>query len=235
MSVITPPAAVMDNLGSQTWGQDTYDVVQTSDVTGATATDAGAPPRWTCSLSSKRSMDLALAGQWEALVLQLRGRRNHLAVYDRLRPAPLGTFRGSAVLAAAAGEGATSVLADNVWGTLLAGDWLQLGTGLNTSQLVKLIADVTSPVSGVGTFTWTNGGAFSWTNGGAFTWSDPGAQVTLTFEPPIRQAVPAFSAVVWDRPVAYMKVTNSRRRWTARANGPAIDGFELDLLEEWDT
>lgn len=228
------PAAVAASVGQQAWGQNTYDTVQASDVTGATDTDVGAPPRWTSTLSSKRAMDLQLAGVWEAMLLQLRGRRNHLAVYDLLRPLPQGTMRGTPLLLTGLAEGATTALVDNVWGTLKAGDWLQFGTGVGTSQLVKVVADVASAVVTPSTFTWDNSGAFTWTNGGTFTWETAGAQVTVTFEPPLRQAVPPYSAVVYDKPVAYMKATNTARRWTARGNGPAIDGFDLDLLEEWD-
>lgn len=236
MSVITIPAAVAATVGGQSYGQNRYDSADVSDATGGAFTVAYGPPRWAMSLRSAQAMSLANAGAWEAMVLKLRGGINHVALYDFLRPAPVGTMRGAPYIAAGgAAQGATAITLDNVIGTILPGDWVGLGAGLGASQLVKCTELATSAVSATGAFSWTlSAVAFSWTLGGSpFTWSRPGAQVTFNFEPPLRQAFVAFSAALWDKPVAYYKLTNSTTSWQARANGPAIDGFALDLLEQW--
>lgn len=235
MSVITPSATVMAWLGQQSWGQQRYDVVEESDVTGDASTLAGAPPRWRVGLASARGLTLDVAGEWEALVLDLEGGINYLAVYDVLRPAPVGTLRGNPLLGADLGVGATAAVIDNAIGTIEKGDWFSIGTGLGTSQLVKATQRVVSAVSTPGTYAWTNAGpAFSWTNGGpAFTWAWPGAQITLNFKPAIRRVLAWGLPLVWDKPVGYYKMVNNTVSWAASANGPAIDGFALDLIEQW--
>lgn len=389
MAVITIPTAVADTIGGQSYGQARYDIMETSEPTGAAAVRVLGPPRWTFGLTSKQGMNLADAGEWEAMLLRLRGGINHLAVYDRLRTAPQGRMRGATVLNASAAIGATNVsiafaaglvnllpfsrtfdrsdawtgnatvtanttlppnvtvlgaetindtdagvlqfrqqvitvvndansynasiyvkqtsgataptfalgvalsggtgvvnnprlntdtgaiisgtasatLVDGYWrldapiannatgntvltitlypaiaayglstadatrtgskivwgaqvslgatvqsyetfsGYVLPGDWLQIGTGVGASQLVKVIDSQSAN-------------------------SDTGL-VSCNFEPPLRYAFSAGAAVTWDKPVAYCKLTNSRLSWAARANGPAIDGFAADLLEDW--
>lgn len=206
MSVITLPAEVEATIGAQSWGQLRYETAERSDETGASAVLVGAPPRWTSSLRSMQAMPLAEAGAWEALLMDLDGMVNHLAVYDKLRPAPQGTLRGTPVLGAAAAIGATSVQLASAVGTLKRGDWLQIGTGLGTSQLVKVRADATAAAG----------------------------TVTVAIGPALRLGFALSTPVAWDKPVAYMRMSNSSLRWEARPNGPAIDGFAIDLVESWE-
>jgi hypothetical protein len=211
VSVIALPAAVAASVSAQGFGQARYDVTEISDSTGATATRLMGPPRWRGSLQSKRALSLVEAGAWEAMVLQLRGGTNHLAVYDLLRQAPQGTMRGTMTVKTTAAIGDTSVAISAGGGqastTLKAGDWLQIGApGVGTSQLVKVVADAQA---------------------------DGAGDITVTIEPPLRQAYNATAAVTWDKPLAYYKLTNDAATWSALANGPAIEGFALDLLEQW--
>lgn len=235
MSVVALPAAIAASIGGQTWGRISYETLAESDVTGAVDIATGAPPRWTCSLQSKRALNLVQAGQWDALLLRL-GRSNHLAVYDLLRAAPQGTLRGTPKLAAAVAVGATSMTLTNAVGTLKAGDALQIGTGLGSSQLVKVLDDVSSTVLVPTTATWftSTPAAATWTtaSAAAATWS-LGGTVTVTFQSPARYAWPAGTVLAWDKPVAYMRVTTNRIAWTAKANGPAIEGYDIDLIEQW--
>lgn len=366
-------------------GQQRYDMTESSDSTGADAARLLGPPRWTVSLRSIEAMTLSEAGLWEAMLLQLRGRVNHLALHDPVRAAPRGTLRGAPLLNAAASAGATSItlvdvrtaanllvktralgatewtasnatVTDNttaapdgsttadtvtdasgaatgyidqqaasavpdsasytgsiyiaktvggtapsarvtvlfdgggtpvsssivvntdtgailsgtgtvesvdaswwraqltrannatgnttvelrvypahdtygnsagsaaatgsaiLWGaqleagtaatayagaTLAAGDWLQLGSGVGTSQLVKVVADATESHLGL---------------------------MLVTFEPPLREDIADATAVTWDRPVAYYKQT-SAPQWGYRAR--LSTGYALDLLESW--
>jgi hypothetical protein len=109
MAVITVPDAVAASMGGLSYGQTRYDIMEVSEPTGASAVRVLGPPRWGFALQSKRALTLADAGQWESMLLRLRGSVNHLAMWDFLRPAPLGTMRGEPLLNAALAVGATTL------------------------------------------------------------------------------------------------------------------------------
>lgn len=90
--------------------------------------------------------------------------------------------------------------------TLKAGDLLQVGTGLGTSQLVMVAEDLNLAEGGTG---------------------------TVTIEPPLRRAFDAGAAVTWDRPVAYFRQSTETSTWTYGAGGAVLGGMSLDLLESW--
>lgn len=229
MAVITFPTT-MRAMAECTIGQARYDMTESSDSTGNEAARLFAPPRWKMTLSSVDALSLADAGTVEALLLQLRGRVNHLAAFDPVRTQPQGTLRGLPVTRDNLAAGATTMaLVGATAGTLKAGDWLQVGTGLGTSQLVKVMADTVSSPAIYTAFTWTSGGAFAWDSGGsAFTWED-GGTIGVTFEPPLRQAYLSGSVITWNRPVGYYKQT-SEPQWAYGA-GRTVKGFAVDLLE----
>lgn len=229
MAIVTMPADLV--VGQASVGQARYDIVEASDSTGAQATRLLGPPRWTLSLQSRAVQTFAQAGQWEALVYSARGRVNHIAAYDPGRVLPAGTLRGSPVLSAIAPAGATSAtLVGGTNGTLLAGDLLQIGTGLGTSQTVKVMADATSSPASFVAFTWDNAGPFTWTNGGTFTWGDTGT-IAVTFEPPLRQSYVQSSPVGYDRPVIYCKAQNANAQGSYVPGVLGQGGYALDLLE----
>lgn len=234
MSVITASAVVMSWLEEQSWGIRRYDTTETSDVNGQTAVLVQAPPRWTSTLRSARGLSMDVAGEWESMLLKLEGQVNHLAVWDVLAAA-VSPQRAPMYLAAAAAVGDTSIVVNNAIGTFDRGTPVQIGSGLGTSQYLRCTDPVTSAVAATGVFTWTNGApAFSWTNGAsAFTWQRPGAQVTLNFRSRLRDAYPAGTLVYWDKPVCYFKLETPGLTWQSRANGPAKEGFAVDLLEHW--
>lgn len=233
MSIITLPATVIATAGGQTYGQVRYDSEDSSPATGQAFTSVYGPPRWRMSLSSKQALKLTDAGEWEAMALKLRGGINHLALYDLLRSSPQGTLRSDLTLASTVAIGATTMVVENAIGGLVPGDWLQIGTGVGTSQLVKTVETVNSSVSNADPLLWDNTGTFTWTNGATFIWTRAGAQMTITFEPPSRYSFSPTTVVTWNKPLSYYKLTNSSITWAARANGPAIDGFAFDLLEQW--
>lgn len=231
MTVITMPTDLV--VGGCTVGQARFDMVEQSDSNGHVATRLLGPPRWTFALQSRAVQSFAEAGKWEALVYGLRGRVNHLAVYDPGRTEPAGTLRGSPVLAAAVAAGATSItLSGGTNGTLLAGDWLQVATGLGTSQSVKLMADATSSPAAFTAFSWDNAGAFSWDNGGAFSWGDTGT-VTVTFEPPLRAGYPMGTPVAWSRPLVYCKAQSGNPQASYVPGYLGQGGYALDLIEQF--
>jgi hypothetical protein len=142
MAIITLPTGILFGAGSGV-EQITYDITNGSAVTGADQPVSFGPARWGLTLLAPDRQYQSEAAAWEVLVLQLRGRLNVLACHDPGKPAPRGTRRGSLALGAAAAAGATSVNVTGT-GTLLRGDWLQIGTGLGTSQLVKVVADTST-------------------------------------------------------------------------------------------
>lgn len=186
------------------WGVLDYELQEMSEPTGDTADRILGPSRWSAHLVSNDDMPLSEAARWEWLVLNLRG-GNVLAIYDIVRKQPSGTMRGSPVLAASAAVGATSCQITTT-GTLKLGDWFGIGTGFGTSQLVKVAADA-SPVTGT---------------------------LTVTFNQPLRKAYAAGTAVVWDKPVAYMKRMNKQATLGQYGvQGTGQGGFTIDLMERF--
>jgi hypothetical protein len=211
MAIITLPTTLP--LGVQcTWGQQRYDLTQSSDSNGTEQVRALAPPRWVLSLTSPEHVQVAngALAQWQVLLMQLRGRVNILAGFDPLRIRPRGTMRGTITLSGSLAVGATSATlaagSGQAGTTLLAGDLLQIGTGVGSSQLVMVMADATANGSG---------------------------NTTITFEPPIRVALGSGLAVTWDRPLAYFRARGQSSSWTYGPAGLTASGMALDLLETW--
>lgn len=209
MAVLTWPASLAMPAECSI-SQARYDMAESSDATGHRADRLFGPPRWRMSLRSADAFTLAQAGVYEALLLQLRGSVNHLAMFDPVRQAPQGTLRGTLALVGSHAAGAVVL---NIAGgageagkTLAPGDWLQVGTGLGTSQLVKVVIGGTADGSG---------------------------DISVTVEPPLRTSFSTSTAVAWDKPVAYYKQL-STPQWSYR---PGLrykqSGFALDLLEAW--
>lgn len=237
MSIVTIPATVAATIGGQTFGQRRFDLAEVSDANGAAAVNANAPPRWTVGLRAPQWLTPDEADEWTAMLLQLRGGINHLAVYDVLRPAPRGTMRGAPVLGAAVMRGDTSIVVTKVVGTLKANDWLGLGSGLGTSQLVKATAAVASSVLTASSATWRTSAAAvaGWhRSGGAVSTWWRGGTVTVPIEPPARDDYPAGTEVAWDKPVTYVTMTNDRFSWSAEGGDLAPAGFAFDGMEQWD-
>ena len=110
MSIITLPAECALQLAGFSLGQQRFDITEQSDGNGNTATRLGAPPRWRASLRSLPAMVAADAARWKGLQLGLRGRINHLALWDITNPQPRGTARGALVTSGSTAAGATSAM-----------------------------------------------------------------------------------------------------------------------------
>lgn len=192
------------NLYIGTFGmqQISYDMMEVSDVTGAEAVRVFGPPRWKVGMASGDSMTLDQASLWDVLILQLKRGINCLAVWDPVRTLPLGTMRGSPLLSAAVAAGAESITLNDATGTLKPGDWMQIGTGVGTSQLVKVVA----PVTGTGS-------------------------ATVSFEPPLRIGFAIGTTITLDHPVFYARNVNKSVRWDYTAGNMLVSGFAIDLLE----
>ena len=95
------------------------------------------------------AMERAAAEQWIAFRLKLRGRLGTFLLGDPAAKTARGTVAGSPLVDGAHAAGA-KILATKGWtagATILAGDYLQLGTGLD-QRLYKNLADATADGSG---------------------------------------------------------------------------------------
>lgn len=197
--IIQFPGTLMAEM--QTWGQQRNDI-EFRSVFGSQSVE-GSAPLWTTTLNA--SPDPQGVGGWQALILQLRGRANQLALWNMGRPQPLGTMRGTMTMAAAA-QGATALTitaAGQSGKTLVPGDYLGVGSGL-TQQVVMVVVGGVANASGV---------------------------ISVTTEPPLRNAFAASSAVTWYRPCALFRQARSPAEWD---HLPGVTrGMSLDLLEDW--
>lgn len=200
MSIIQFPANLFT--GTQSWSQVRNDA-EFRSIFGAQAQEVSAP-LWATSITA--SMDPSQVGAWQALLLQMRGRANQVALWNKGREQPLGTMRGAMVLAAAA-QGATTLTitaAGQAGKTLLAGDFLGVGAGL-TQQVVMVVADAIA-------------------NGGG--------AINVTTEPALRNSFATGAVVTWYRPCALFRRKDSTAQWDYEP-GNVVKGMMLDLLEDW--
>jgi hypothetical protein len=106
---------------------------------------------------------------------------------------------------AAAGANTFTLTAAGQGGkTLLVGDWLSVGSGLN-KQLVVLQADAVANGAGA---------------------------VSVVFEPVLRAAQAAGASLSWDKPTACFRSTASESTWEAA--GPTQGGFQMSFVESWE-
>lgn len=189
-------------------GQQRYDLVCASEVTGSEQVRVLAPPRWTLRLVQPTLLRLGQAGAWQSLIVGMRGRVNVLGCWDPAMSVPQGTMRGTLTLQQAAAAGATSIrLGGGAAGsTMLAGDKLQLSSGIGTSQLVMVMANAVANGSGI---------------------------ILLQVEPPLRMGFAAGVAVTWDKPLAYFRRQGQSAGWTYSRKATVATGMALDLLETW--
>lgn len=185
-----------------TWEYKPMDVTFSSNF--GTQSIAGGMPKWAASLSAPDIYEYQASG-WQTLLLQLRGKQNQLALWNLARPVPLGTYRGNPTLSSTVAMGATTMTFADVTQTtktLKAGDFIGIGSGI-TQQVVMLVADATAS----------------------------SGSITITFEPPLRNAFSSGTSVVWDKPKALFRQVSSSNKW--EYSSVFTGGFSLDLIEDW--
>lgn len=206
MSVIALPSTL--KIMRIDWGQRRYDLRFDNVDSGSGQTRILAPPRWTAALVCSDTLSQANAAEWRNLILSLQGRINQLALYDLGNPAPRGTMRGTLTLSAGVAVGATTISitggAGQAGTTLLAGDWIGIGSG-STRQLVSVAADATADGSGL---------------------------ISVTINQPARWAQTIGSSVTWDKPTALFRQTSQDSSWTHER--AIRSGYLLDLIESWE-
>lgn len=207
MAILTIPSGLL--VRTFNFGQARFDLEFSNGDTGVSQTRLGAPPRWTAAIVGPQWLTAAEAAIWRDLILRLQGRVNQLAVYDYDHQAPAGTMRGTLTLASSVAAGATSISVTGGAGqagtTLLAGDWIGIGSG-STRQLVNVAANATANGSGV---------------------------IALTLSQPSRWAQSSGSGVTWDKPTALFRQRSSSNSWSRE--GSVRTGFSLDLIESWES
>ena len=202
MALISFPTTL--KVRAVTWGQTRRDTRYDSSF-GSQSVEIAAPV-WSVSIVAPPMKD-ADAGSWKAFLMKLRGTTNQVDMWDMMRPYPLGTMRGTMTLNAGitAGDVTVSIIAaTQAAKTLLAGDMIGVGTG-TSQQVVMVVADATANGSGV---------------------------ISVTVEPPFRDAHSIAAAVTWDKPKALFRLTQSSTKW-GYSSGALVSGFTLDLSEDW--
>lgn len=161
-------------------------------------------PQWAVDISGTPLMKHE-APRFEAFMEALAGSRNQVEIYHRAHPVPQGTMRGALTMLLPAVDGAiTMTITGGTEGqTLLKGDLLGVGTGLNI-QVVRVAADAVADTYG---------------------------NMPLTLNHPIRGGVNAGEPVRWDRPAALFRQqqNNTGLEYTP---GSITDSWTLSFLED---
>lgn len=195
-------------IASASVGVARYDIVETSDSNGASNARVLGPPRWVFTLGSPNEMSSTQLSKWTTMVTKLRGRVNYLAVWDPGSRSARGTISGSLALAAPLAAWADSLIltGGSNGQTIENGSWLQIGSGVGTSQMVRV----------------TDSGVVA------------GGTITLPFEHPVRQAFTAGTQVYWYYPHAYCKLAGDALSWVHNPGAPdSHGGVSISLLEQW--
>lgn len=126
--------------------------------------------RWKISFVSPGRDGYAHGAVIEAFIGAMRGQVNTVALYHNVRPAPVGTVRGTLTLSASVAQGASSIIVTGCspsTGTVLAGDMFGVG-GL----LLMAAADAVA-VAGVVTIALANRVRVAQSAGASVTWDRP--------------------------------------------------------------
>ena len=156
---------------SMEWANLKRSIVSRSPITGATETIELPAERWQVSLTFP-PMSSDGSGLAEAFFSRVVGGVERVRLYDRNRPVPMGTMRGSPTLATAAARG-DRVLNINTTGTLRAGDRFKVG-----NQLFQAFADA-APSGGVLTVKVVQRVREALASGAAVSWDRPTALFIL--------------------------------------------------------
>lgn len=203
MAVITFSSAL--KVARCSWAQQRNDIAFNS-MFGSQAVEVSAPV-WAVTLEATPGLE-SDGGAWQSLGMQLRGKTNQLALWNIARSVPRGTMRGTMTLNDDAAQGATSlsiVASGQTSKTLLQGDFLGIGS-LLTQQVVMVVADATSDGSGI---------------------------ISVTIEPPLRNAFSSGESITWNQPKALFRRVDSKFGW--QNYGAVVEGFTLDVIEDWRT
>jgi hypothetical protein len=145
---LTPPAAPGFRAVKIT--RNSVVAATASPFTGAQTIQTHPGEIWTAALTLPK-MKRAAAGPWRGFLLALNGMQGTFLLGDPTEAAPLGSAAGTPVVDGAGQTG--KVLATRGWtasqsGVLLAGDRIQIGSGL-TARLYEIAADASADGAGL--------------------------------------------------------------------------------------
>ena len=208
MAVITLPASL--STATMKWGQRRFDMNFSSGDAGTVQARVLAPPRWTLSFTAADALTATQAADWRAMILDMDGQVNQLAVYDFGNPIPQGTANsGSWTMNATATAGATSMQINlgvgNAGKTLLKGDWVGVNQSAISRQLLHVQSNATADGSGI---------------------------ITISFKPFLRVGVTSGTSVVYNQPTALFRRSGADTQWSH--DGAVRGGYSLDLVESWE-
>jgi hypothetical protein len=164
MSTITWPTDIQ--IGGADYGIE-FDVQINIMRNGAIQTYGLPGARWMSTISFEPEVEQMQRPRIEALIAQLEGGANRLAMHHHGRPVPNGTLRGSPTVNNTAAAGAKSIVLTNVNGTVKRGDLLGI-----LGQLVMVTADA-SPSGGTMTVNFVAPLRNAATVGTSVTWNKP--------------------------------------------------------------
>lgn len=164
--------------------------------------------RWAASFSFE-ALEIDDARALYAVLVRLRGMANRVMLPVFHAYAPRGTWAGtprvnnSSVSPTTLQTGNTLICDGFTAGaTVKAGDYFNVGTD---GELKMVVVDGTADGSG---------------------------NLTLTFEPPLRQSPPDNETLVSSNPVCQMMLSEDTARWISHAGNPgALANFPLDFIE----
>jgi len=211
--VIVPPATF--EAGDMTSGVMRSDVNYNEGPTGESDTEVMGPPRWTMMLASEARVPDWLSALWQAMILDLDGAINYLAVHDIYCPVPKGTFNIGLTtkMYATAAAGATTCVIDGTAGnagkTLLRGDWFGVNQATTNRQALYIMEDAVA---------------------------DGNGRITVRFKNYLRVPAVANSAVVFDKPtwLGRQKPESASSAWKTTNGYGARGGYSVDIVEDWE-
>lgn len=150
-------------------------LISASQLTGSIQTVEVPGARWVMFMTLvQRKHELQAVR--EALLAQIAGQANRVALWHFARPAPRGTMRGSPTLSATAAAGATTLaITTTALATLLVGDMVKVG-----SQLVQVVTDATADGAGAMSASIRPALRAQVASGSAVTWDRPTGLFLLT-------------------------------------------------------
>lgn len=184
------------------FGQEPNDRVLVSPHSGQTQTVEMPGTRWGHSLRLE-GLNATERAMMQVFFAQLRGRANRYTLFDVINPIPRGTLRGTLTTVGSIAQGAVACTITGGGGQ--SGKTLLKGDKLSIGGELKInTADATADGSG---------------------------NMSLTVEPPFRNAVSGGAGVVWDKPTA--KFIRANGPWRMEHTWPRFGVVVLDGLEDF--
>lgn len=147
--------------------------------------------RWSASVNMPPITNRKWAGEWQAFFMSLKGRYNNFLMGDPAAKTPLGSAGGNPIVDGQNQSGnnlVTSGWPVSTQGVLLKGDFIQVGSGLN-SRLHMIVDNIDSDSSG---------------------------NATLVIEPALRGSPADGSPIVYNEPKGVFRLKDNNFTYSVR-------------------